>query len=668
MDSMESVTDTYIENLMVNDNVISPSDEFSYNAVLSSRLEHDKMYERSLADPEGFWGEMAEKYVDWFEKWDKVEEYDFNAERPYVRYFNNAKLNVSYNCLDRHLKGPRRNKAAIIWQCEYGDYTRTLTYAQLHREVCKAANMLKRIGVEKGDRVVLYMPMIPELAISMLACARIGAIHCVVFCGLSAESLKGRIMDSGAKVVITSNYGYRAGKLLKVKAICDEAIDECPDVHTCVVVRGVRGRTPEMIHRRDFWWHDLMHRASQYSEPEVMDSEDPLFILYTSGSTAKPKGIFHTSGGYLLYVTMTTKYIFDLREEDVYWCTADIGWVTGHSYLVYGPLSNGATVLMFEGVPSYPEPDSFWEVVEKYGVNIFYTAPTTIRAMMKEGDQWPLGRDISTLRLLGTVGEPITSKAWLWYYSVIGKRRCPIVDTWWQTETGGVLITTIPGVVDMKPGSAGIPFFGIAPKVLGAGGVEADINEGGNLVLTRPWPGMARGIFGDEAAFKRVYFPEPGYYLTGDGAYKDADGYFWLLGRTDDVIKVSAHRIGAAEVESALVSHPQVVEAAVVGYPHAIKGEGIYAYVTVTGDAHVDDMLRRELIAHVRQKVGAIATPDVIHFADALPKTRSGKIMRRILRKIAADDTEDLGDTSTLTDPSVVDGLLAEHQMFKPSF
>lgn len=668
MDSMDSITDGYIENLMINENIISPSEEFSDNAFLSSRVEHDKMYLRSVEDPKGFWGEMAEKHIDWYQKWDNVEEYDFNADRPYVRYFNNAKLNVSYNCVDRHLNGPRRNKAAIIWQGEYSEESRTLTYAQLHREVNKAANMLKKLGVEKGDRVAIYMPMIPELPIAMLACARIGAVHCVVFCGLSAESLKSRVIDSGAKVVITSNYGYRAGKLLKVKAICDEAIDECPEVHTCIVVRGVKGRSPEMIHRRDFWWHDLMNKASQYCEPEVMDSEDPLFILYTSGSTAKPKGIYHTSGGYLLYATMTTKYIFDLREDDVYWCTADIGWITGHSYVVYGPLANGATVMMFEGVPSYPEYDSFWEIVEKYGVNIFYTAPTTIRAMMKEGDQWPFGRDLSTLRLLGTVGEPITSKAWLWYYSVIGKRRCPIVDTWWQTETGGVLITTVPGVVDMKPGSAGIPFFGVQPMVLGHDGKETGVNEGGNLVLTRPWPGMARGVFGDPDAFKRIYFPEPGYYLTGDGAYKDEDGYYWLLGRTDDVIKVSAHRIGAAEVESALVSHPKVAEAAVVGYPHSIKGEGIYAYVTVTGDTHVDDALRRELIAYVRQKVGPIATPDVIHFADALPKTRSGKIMRRILRKIAADETEDLGDTSTLTDPAVVDELLVGHMMFKSTF
>ena len=664
---MNVLSELTIDNLITDEGIISPSDEFSFNAIMNSRLERDKMYERSVNDPEAFWGNMAEKYIDWFKKWEKVEEFDFFSDKPYIHYFKGAELNVSYNCLDRHAKGPRRNKAAIIWQGEPSEDTCTLTYDQLLHEVCKAANMLKSLGVEKGHRVILYLPMIPELVISMLACARIGAIHCVVFGGLSADSLKSRILDSGAQVVITSNYGYRAGKLLKTKAICDEALDYCPDVHSCVVVRRVSDRSPEMIHHRDFWWHDLMSRAFHTCEPEVMDSEDPLFILYTSGSTAKPKGVLHTSGGYLLYATLTTKYIFDLGDDDVYWCTADVGWITGHTYLVYGPLSNGGTALMFEGVPSYPEPDSFWEIVEKFGVNIFYTAPTTIRAMMKEGDQWPCGRDLSSLRLLGVVGEPITEKAWLWFYTVIGKRRCPIVDTWWQTETGGILITTTPGVNDMKPGSAGVPFFGIKPKVLGSDGAEADINEGGNLVLTRPWPGMMRGIFGDENAFKHIYFPEPGYYVTGDGAYKDKDGYYWLLGRVDDVIKVSAHRIGAAEVESALVSHPKVAEAAVVGYPHSIKGEGIYAYVTLTNGSHVDDTLRRELIAHVRQKVGPIATPDFIHFADALPKTRSGKIMRRILRKIAAKDTEDLGDTSTLVDPSVIETLLLGHALYQPA-
>ncbi|NLG10084.1 MAG: acetate--CoA ligase, partial [Coriobacteriaceae bacterium] len=467
---MSRMTETYIDNLMVNESILSPSDEFSFNANIKSRHERDRMYRRSIEDPESFWAEMADKYLDWFQKWDAVEEFDFYSDKPYVRYFRGAKLNVSYNCLDRHLRGPRRNKAAIIWQGEPDEDARTITYAQLHREVSKAANMLKHLGIEKGDRVVIYMPMIPELAISMLACSRIGAIHCVVFGGLSADSLRDRIQDSGAKVVLTANYGLRSGKLLKTKAICDEALEECPDVESCVVVRRIKDRSPEMIHHRDYWWEDLMERASYDCEPEHMDAEDPLFILYTSGSTAKPKGILHTSGGYLLYATMTTKYVFDLKEDDVYWCTADAGWITGHTYLVYGPLSNGATALMFEGVPSYPEPDRFWEVVEKYGVNILYTAPTTIRAMMKEGDQWPLGRDLSSLRLLGTVGEPITSKAWLWYYTVIGKRRSPIVDTWWQTETGGILITTIPGAIDMKPGSASLPFFGVSPKVINSEG------------------------------------------------------------------------------------------------------------------------------------------------------------------------------------------------------
>lgn len=646
-----------INKLAENGQSIQPSEGFSYKAWIKSRQDRDELYQRSIEDPEQFWGDMAEEHIDWFQKWDTVEEYDFDADNPYVRYFQGAKLNVSHNCLDRHINGPRRNKAALIWQGEPTEEVVTYTYQRLHREVCKAANMLKGLGVKRGDRVVLYLPMIPEMMVSMLACARIGAVHCVVFAGLSAESLRARVCDSGAKVIITSNYAYRSGRILPMKTNCDRALEDCPEVTSCVVVRRIDKRT-KMEVGRDAWWDDLMAGVSQTNEPEHMDAEDPLFILYTSGSTAKPKGILHTTGGYILYATMTAKWIFDIKDEDVYWCAADAGWITGHTYTVYGPLSNGATVLMFEGVPNYPKPDRFWEVVEKFGVNILYTSPTAIRAMMKEGDHWPNGRNLSSLRMLGTVGEPITSRAWLWYYDVIGKKRCPIVDTWWQTETGGVLITTIPGATDMKPGSAGMPFFGITPKVMRNDGTEADVNEGGNLVLTRPWPGMMRGVYGNGGTFKNVYFPEAGHYLTGDGAYRDEDGYYWLLGRVDDVIMVSAHRIGTAEVEGALVSHPKVAEAAVVGYPHCVKGESIYAYVTVQDGVAVDNELRRKLIAHVRDQIGPIATPEVIHFTDGLPKTRSGKIMRRILRKIAAQETEDLGDISTLSDPSVVDDLL----------
>lgn len=649
----------FIRQMLQNETSIEPSPEFSYNALIKSRQDYDAMYSRSIADPEAFWADMATEHLDWFKPWDAVEEYDFESDNPYVRYFRGGELNVSYNCLDRHLEGPRRNKAALIWQGEPNEEVDVYTYQRLHREVCKAANMLKRLGVKKGDRVVLYLPMIPQLAISMLACARIGAIHCVVFSGLSAEALKDRIVDSGAKVVITSNYGYRSGKILHLKDICDKALDMSPQVEACVVVRRIEKRT-DMKVDRDVWWDDQMAAESPHCEPESMESNDPLFILYTSGSTAKPKGILHGTGGYLLYATLTMKYVFDLKETDIYWCTADAGWITGHSYLVYGPLSNGATSLMFEGVPNYPKPDRYWDVVEKFGVNILYTAPTAVRSMMKDGEQWVNNHDISTLRLLGSVGEPITSKAWLWYYSAVGQGRCPIADTWWQTETGGVMITTIPGAVDMKPGSAALPFFGIAPRVIGSDGEDTKPNEGGSLVISRPWPGMMLGVYNNPEAFKNVYFPMPGFYLTGDGAYRDEDGYFWITGRIDDVMNVSGHRIGTAEVESALVSVLQVAEAAVVGYPHPVKGEGIYAYVTVKEGTVINDDLRAELCSHVRANIGPIATPDVIHFASALPKTRSGKIMRRILRKIAAQDTENLCDISTLSEPSVVNDLIQE--------
>lgn len=649
----------FIRQMLIDEKSIEPTPEFSYKAHLKSKQDYSEMYERSLANPELFWGQMAQEYLDWFKPWDAVEEYDFNSDKPYARYFRGGELNVSYNCLDRHLEGPRRNKAAFIWQGEPSEEVDIYTYQRLHREVCKAANMLKHLGVKRGDRVVLYLPMVPQLAITMLACSRIGAIHCVVFSGLSAEALKDRINDSGAKVVVTANYGYRSGKILRLKDISDKAIEMCPQVEHCIVVRRIEKRT-KMVADRDVWWDDLLADQSPVCEPESMEASDPLFILYTSGSTAKPKGILHGTGGYLLYAALTAKYVFDLKENDIHWCTADAGWITGHTYLVYGPLANGATSLMFEGVPNYPKPDRYWEVVEKFGVNILYTAPTAIRAMMKDGERWVNGHDISSLRLLGSVGEPIAPKAWLWYYSSIGRGRCPVVDTWWQTETGGIMITSMPGATDMKPGSAALPFFGIAPKIVRGDGTQAGSNEGGSLVVDRPWPGMMLGVYENEEVFKNTYFPVAGHYLTGDGAYCDEDGYFWITGRIDDVINVSGHRLGTAEVESALISYGQVAEAAVVGCPHAVKGEGIYAYVTVKEGTVISDDLREQLAQHVRESIGPIATPDVIHFTRALPKTRSGKIMRRILRKIAAKETEDLCDISTLSEPSVVQDLIQE--------
>jgi acetyl-CoA synthetase len=615
----------------------------------------------SVEQPNEFWAKMAEENIEWFQKWDAVEEYDFTDDI-FIRYFQGAKLNASYNCLDRHLKTWRRNKAALIWQGEPQDEYRVYTFDQLHKEVSRLANVLKGLGVKKGDRVTVYLPMIPELAITVLACARIGAIHSVVFGGFSAEALRDRILDSNAETLITANYGLRAGKLLNSKENADNAMAQCPMVKNCVVVKRV-DKDCNMVEGRDHWWHDQMSQASANCEPEQMESEDPLFILYTSGSTGKPKGVMHTTGGYMVYTTTTFKNIFDYRDEDVFWCTADIGWVTGHSYIVYGPLSAGATSLMFEGVPNYPQPDRFWEIVEKFGVNIFYTAPTALRAMMRDGDKWPLGRDLSSLRLLGTVGEPINPEAWMWYHTVIGKEKTPIVDTWWQTETGGILITPLPGAIPTKPGSATVPFFGLNPKIIRQDGSEADVNEGGYLVITKPWPGIMRGVYGDPDRFKNTYFIQyPGYYFTGDGARKDEDGYFWLMGRVDDVLNVSGHRLGTAEVESALVAHAKVAEAAVVGFPHDIKGEGIYAYVTLKEGYEFTEDLKKELVTHVRKEIGPIASPDKIHFTNSLPKTRSGKIMRRILRKIAAGDIDQLGDTSTLADPTVVGALVEGKQ------
>jgi acetyl-CoA synthetase len=651
-----------VESIYMEKRVIDPPEDFVKDANLKVMDEYRKLYKRSIEDPQGFWTEMAEEYLDWYKKWDgPVEEYSFKDDI-YIRYFAGGKLNVTYNCLDRHLNTWRKNKAALIFQGEPLEESVTYTYQQLHREVCKFANVLKNLGVNKGDRVAIYLPMIMELPVAMLACARIGAIHSIVFGGFSSDALKDRIQDCEAGTLITCNWGYRSGKVLPSKGNADAALEKCPTVKQCIVVNRIDKET-DMKEGRDYWWHELMADASPFCEPEEMDAEDPLFILYTSGSTGKPKGVLHTTAGYLLYTAMTMKYVFDIKDQDVYWCTADIGWVTGHSYIVYGPLCVGATSIVFEGVPNYPEPDRFWEVVEKYGVNIFYTAPTAIRAIMRNGDEWPNRRDLSSIRLLASVGEPINPEAWMWYYKVIGKERCPITDTWWQTETGGHMIAGIPGAMKMKPGSAGFPFFGVDPVILRVDGSEADVNEGGHLYIRKSWPGFMRTVYGDPDRFKSQYFVQaPGFYFTGDGARKDEDGFYFLMGRVDDVINVSGHRMGTAEIESALVSHDAVAESAVVGFPHDVKGQGIYAFVTLKSGFDPSDELKKKLVQHVRKEIGPIASPDRLHFADALPKTRSGKIMRRILRKIAEGQIEALGDTSTLAEPDVVNKLIAGKQ------
>jgi acetyl-CoA synthetase len=645
-----------ITSMMAEDRLLEPSKEFVSKAAIKSMDEYKKMYKESIEQPEKFWGKVAEELL-WDKKWDKFADHDFaNAK---IKFFVGGKINAAKNCLDKHLNTPRKDKVALRWVGEPVGESRNYTYAELHREVCKLSNVLKKMGVKKGDRVTIYLPMIPELPISVLACARIGAIHSVVFGGFSAESLRDRIIDCGSTFLITNNFGYRSGKVLSSKDVADQALAQCPDVKKTVVVKRVEKET-KMQAGRDFWYHELMAEASPDCPAELMDAEDPLFILYTSGSTGKPKGVLHSIGGYLTFVHSNMKWVFDIQDKDVFWCTADIGWVTGHSFIVYGPLSVGATSLMFEGVPTYPAVDRFWEIVEQDKVSIFYTAPTVLRSLMREGDEWVNKHDLSSLRLLGSVGEPINPEAWMWYYQVVGKNRCPIVDTYWQTETGGHLITPIPGAFSLKPGSATAPFFGVDVAILREDRSEAGENEGGYLVIRQPWPGMMRTVYGDPQRFFDTYFTQfPGVYCSGDGARRDEDGYLWLMGRLDDVVNVSGHRMGTAEIESALVSHPSVAEAAVVGFPHDIKGEGLYAFVTVNVGVDKTEQLKKDLVAHVRKEIGPIAAPDKIHYADALPKTRSGKIMRRILKKIAAGDISNIGDTTTLADPSVVDILVS---------
>lgn len=634
-----------------------PNEEFAKKAHINSMEQYHKMYKESVEHPDKFWGGIAENYM-WFKKWDKVRQFDF--VEGHIKFFEGGKTNVAYNCLDRHLEKHGDN-VAYLWEGNEPGEDKKITYKELHAEVCKFANVLRKMGVKKGDRVCLYMQMIPELPISMLACARIGAIHSVVFGAFSADSLKDRIQDSTCKVLVTQDTALRGKKKdVPMKTNADKALEVCPSIEKTIVVKRT-GETVPMKGGRDVWWHDEMSAKDVKGESPVehMDAEDPLFILYTSGSTGKPKGVLHTTGGYMVYAGTTHKYVFDYHPGDIWWCTADIGWVTGHSYIVYGPLLNAATAIMFEGVPNYPDASRFWQVVDKYKVTQFYTAPTAIRALMKEGDEPVKKTSRKSLKLLGTVGEPINPEAWNWYNNVIGEGRCPIVDTWWQTETGGVLITPLPGCTPTKPGSATLPFFGVEPIIVDEKGNELQGPCSGALLLKGAWPGIMRTVYGQHSRFKEVYFSMyPGNYFTGDGAKRDEDGYYWITGRIDDVINVSGHRMGTAEVESSLVSHPAVAESAVVGYPHDIKGQGIYAYVTLKNGYEYTDDLKKELQKHVRNEIGPIAQPDVIHWAPSLPKTRSGKIMRRILRKIAANEIDQIGDTSTLADPSVVEGLV----------
>ena len=639
-----------IESVLQESRTFPPPEEFAALAHVRGMEAYERLYAEAEQDPEGFWANVAED-LHWFRKWDKV----LDWTPPHAKWFVGGRLNVSDNCLDRHLTTWRRNKAAIIWEGEPGEQ-RTLTYQQLHREVCRFANVLKKAGVKTGDRVALYMPMIPELAIAMLACARIGAPHSIIFGGFSADALKDRINDAGCRAVVTADGGFRRGAEVRLKPAVDEALKHTPTVEACIVVRRT-GSEVEMKPDRDHWWHELIETVDDNCPAEELDSEHPLFILYTSGTTGKPKGILHTTGGYLTQVALTTKWVFDLRDEDTYWCTADIGWVTGHSYVVYGPLANGATTLMYEGAPNHPEPDRFWSIIERHRVQIFYTAPTAIRAFVKWGEQWVRRHDLSSLRLLGTVGEPINPEAWMWYREVIGGGRCPIVDTWWQTETGGIMIAPLPGATPTVPGTATRPLPGIAVDIQTRDGRSVGTNEGGLLVVKRPWPAMLRTIWGDDERYRQQYWSEiEGVYFTGDGARRDALGYFWIMGRVDDVINVSGHRLGTAEIESALVSHPAVAEAAVVGRPDELKGSAIAAFVTLEGGREGGDDLKRQLREHVAREIGALAKPDDIRFTDALPKTRSGKIMRRLLRELAASGSV-RGDTTTLEDFSVLEKL-----------
>ncbi len=653
---MSNPTDQTIESVLREERVFAPPAAFAARAAISGRGAYDALYRRSVEDPEAFWAETALR-LRWTTPWSRV----LDWQPPFARWFVGGTLNLADNCLDRHLDGPRRNKAAIIWVGEPEGETRVLTYQALHREVCRFANVLRGLGVTPGDRVGIYLPMIPEAAIAMLACARIGATHSVVFGGFSAEALRDRLNDAEASVVVTADGGYRRGAIVPLKANVDTAVAETPSVKDVVVVRRT-GERIAMNPGRDHWYHELMAGASADCPALPLDAEHPLFILYTSGTTGKPKGVVHTTGGYLLHASATADWVFDLQEEDTFWCTADIGWVTGHSYVVYGLLANGATTVMYEGAPNHPEPDRLWRIIDDLGVTVFYTAPTAIRAFIKWGEEWPRRHALSSLRLLGTVGEPINPEAWMWYHRVIGKERCPIVDTWWQTETGGIMIAPLPGAVSAKPGSATLPLPGIVPEIRSRDGQPLGANQGGYLVVTRPWPGMLRTVYGDPDRYTQQYWSQmPGVYFTGDGARRDSDGYFWVMGRIDDVVNVAGHRLGTMEVESALVSHPSVAEAAVVGRPDDLKGQAIAAFVTLESGQPASDGLKKALKEHVAKEIGAFARPDDIRFTDALPKTRSGKIMRRLLRDIAAGK-ETMGDTTTLEDYSVLAKLREDEE------
>ena len=641
------------------DDLYKPSNKIVDNAHIN-KLKYEEMYKESISNPIKFWGEHG-KRIDWIKNYEKVRDFSYDQKNLYIKWFEDGTLNASYNCIDRHLKN-NGNKTAIIWEGDNPDEQKSITYNELYKNVCKFANVLKKLGAKKGDRITIYMPMIPEAAYAMLACTRIGAIHSVVFGGFSPEALAGRIEDCNSNLIITADEGIRGGKTIPLKQNTDEALKKASSCKKCLVIKRTNGDI-NWINNRDFWYHELFEEVAETCEPEEMNAEDPMFILYTSGSTGKPKGVMHTTGGYMVYTSITHEYIFDYKPNEVYWCTADVGWVTGHSYIVYGPLSNCATTLMFEGVPNYPTSSRFWEVVDKHKVNIFYTAPTALRALMAEGEAPVKKTNRGSLRILGTVGEPINPEAWNWYNEIVGDKRCPIVDTWWQTETGGILITPLPGAIDAKPGSATKPFFGIKPVLVDNDNNELNGEAEGNLCIEMSWPGQMRSVYGDHQRFIDTYFKTfPGRYFSGDGCRRDKDGYYWITGRVDDVINVSGHRMGTAEVESALVAHTDVAEAAVVGYPHDIKGQGIYAYVTLNIGVDSSDQLHAELKKWVRKEIGPIATPDLLQFSPQLPKTRSGKIMRRILRKIAANEYQDLGDTSTLADPSVVNDLIDNRQ------